>query len=78
MANVTEASIDIVLQQKDVKRLSRNRIFRIDRDELSNGAGILLQNLGKTCLLLLGTDYYLLFLIAWHSSLIIHYSPLLQ
>ena len=50
VASTTETSIDLVLQQKDVSRLSRKTLFRIDRDELSNGAGLLLQNLGKTVL----------------------------
>lgn len=49
VASATETSIDLVLQQKDVSRLARKSLFRIDRDELSNGAGLLLQNLGKTC-----------------------------
>ncbi len=53
VASVSEESIDILLQQKDISRLrpkdgSKKSKFRIDRDELSNGAGILLQNLGKT------------------------------
>ena len=48
VSSVAESSIDIVLQQKDVSRLSNKTMFRIDRDELSNGAGLLLQNLGKT------------------------------
>jgi hypothetical protein len=55
VASVTETSIDVVLQQKDVIRLrpknGSHSMFRIDRDELSNGAGLLLQNLGKTCIL---------------------------
>ena len=51
VASVTETSIDVVLQQKDVSRLRPKKngsksMFRIDRDELSNGAGLLLQNLG--------------------------------
>eukprot|EP00985_Skeletonema_marinoi_P002554 scaffold1057_cov203-Skeletonema_marinoi.AAC.2 len=45
VASVTETSIDVILQQKDVSRLSSKSMFRIDRDELSNGAGLLLQNL---------------------------------
>lgn len=49
VSSVAESSIDIVLQQKDVCRLSSKIMFRIDRDELSNGAGLLLQNLGKIC-----------------------------
>ena len=52
VASAAETSIDLVLQQKDVSRLSRKSLFRIDRDELSNGAGLLLQNLGKPCLCL--------------------------
>ena len=51
VASMTETSIDVILQQKDVSRLSSKTMFRIDRDELSNGAGLLLQNLGKTCIL---------------------------
>ena len=52
VASVSEESIDILLQQKDISRLrpkdgSKKSKFRIDRDELSNGAGLLLQNLGK-------------------------------
>ncbi|KAL7430717.1 hypothetical protein ACHAXM_002466 [Skeletonema potamos] len=49
VASMTETSIDVVLQQKDVIRLrprnGNHSMFRIDRDELSNGAGLLLQNL---------------------------------
>lgn len=53
VASLSEESIDILLQQKDISRLrpkdgSKKSKFRIDRDELSNGAGLLLQNLGKS------------------------------
>lgn len=77
VASATETSIDLVLQQKDISRLSSKTLFRIDRDELSNGAGLLLQNLGKSVFLfLLGNDLISFSLIHCYLSLSVNFFTL--